>query len=86
MGNIFSNGGMFGKPIPLQGAKPIGAVPLQGAQPVTRPLGVVAPQQGAAAAPTAAPSTKPPPAFGHQPLIPPTNVPMGKPGDCPICH
>lgn len=86
MGNIFSNGGMFGKPIPLQGAKPMGAVPLQGqsqgAQPVTRPLGVVAPQQ----APAAAPSTKPPPAFGHQPLIPPTNVPMGKPGDCPICH
>lgn len=85
MGNIFSNGGMFGKPIPLQGAKPMGAVPLQGqgqgAQPVTRPLGVVAPQQAAQAAPA-----KTPPAFGHQPLIPPTSVPMGKKGECPICH
>lgn len=81
MGNIFSNGGMFGKPIPLQGAKPMGAVPLQGAQPVTRPLGVVAPQQAAPAA-----AQTPPPAFGHQPLIPPTSVPLGKKGECPICH
>lgn len=85
MGNIFGNGGFYGKPIPLQGGGPLGAVPLQGqgAQPVTRPLGVVAPQQAAQTAPATA---KTPPAFGHQPLIPPTSVPLGKKGECPICH
>jgi hypothetical protein len=72
-GNIFG-GGMFGKPIQVKGQQQGAQVPMAGAgQPqAQRPLGVVTPQQQAAPA--------------AQPQVPPGRIPMGKKGDCPICH
>lgn len=81
-------GGFFGKPIKVNGQQG-SQVPMGGAgSPVGKPLGVV--PQGQAVQvnrPTAAPAGAAPQAgFQPQPLIPPTRVPMGKKGDCPICH
>jgi len=82
-------GGFFGKPIPMKGGQPGGAVPMsQGGQPGAGPIGVVphgyaAPVSRPAAAPAAA---APPTSFQQQPLIPPTRVPMGAKKDCPICR
>lgn len=83
-------GGFFGKPIPMKGAQGA-AVPLGGQGQAQKPqgqLGVVPQGQAVqvnAPRPAAAPQAQPQ-GFQPQPLIPPTRVPMGKKGDCPICR
>ena len=81
-------GGFFGKPVPMKGVASGNAVPMGGqGSPVGKPLGVV--PQGQAVQvnrPVSNPAAAPQAGFQPQPLIPPTRVPMGKKGDCPICR
>lgn len=78
--------GFQGRQVPMKGNTPTGPVRVaQNASPMNKQIGVV--PQGPAAAPTqqTAPQAAPQ-GFQQAPLIPPTRVPMGKKGQCPVCR
>ncbi len=74
--------GFQGRQVPMKGGAPRGPVPMaQNPSPMNKQIGVVPQAPAAAPAPQAAPQ-----GFQKAPLIPPTRVPMGKKGDCPVCR